>query len=42
MSEAESPDLLSSGHRVTAEDVRALAGASTPTSRCRFATESGA
>jgi hypothetical protein len=30
MSEAESPDLLSGGHRVTAEDIRALAGASTP------------
>lgn len=30
MSEAETPDLLGSGHRVTAEDVRALAGASTP------------
>jgi len=30
MSEAESPDLLGSGHRVTAEDIRALAGASTP------------
>jgi hypothetical protein len=30
MSEAESPDLLASGHRVTAEDIRALAGASTP------------
>jgi hypothetical protein len=30
MSEAESPDLLGGGHRVTAEDVRALAGASTP------------
>jgi hypothetical protein len=30
MSEAESPDLLSGGRRVTAEDIRALAGASTP------------
>lgn len=30
MSEAETPDLLSAGHRVTAEDIRALAGASTP------------
>jgi hypothetical protein len=30
MSEAESPDLLDDGHRVTAEDIRALAGASTP------------
>jgi len=30
MSEAETPDLLGRGHRVTAEDVRALAGASTP------------
>ena len=30
MSEAESPYLLGGGHRVTAEDVRALAGASTP------------
>lgn len=30
MSEAETPDLLGAGHRVTAEDVRALAGASTP------------
>jgi hypothetical protein len=30
MSEAENPDLLSGGHRVTAEDIRALAGASTP------------
>ena len=30
MSEAESPDLLGGGHRVTAEDIRALAGASTP------------
>jgi hypothetical protein len=30
MSEAESPDLLSGGHRVSAEDIRALAGASTP------------
>jgi hypothetical protein len=30
MSEAETPDLLGAGHKVTAEDVRALAGASTP------------
>lgn len=30
MSEAESPDLLGGGHEVTAEDIRALAGASTP------------
>ncbi|MDX6608765.1 MAG: hypothetical protein QOF85_690 [Solirubrobacterales bacterium] len=30
MSEAESPELLSGGHRVTAEDIRALAGAATP------------
>jgi L-lysine 2,3-aminomutase len=30
MSEAEAPDRLSAGHRVTAEDIRALAGASTP------------
>ena len=30
MSEAESPSLLGGGHRVTAEDIRALAGASTP------------
>ena len=30
MSEAESPELLGGGHRVTAEDIRALAGASTP------------
>jgi hypothetical protein len=30
MSEAESPDLLGGGHRVSAEDIRALAGASTP------------
>lgn len=30
MSEAENPNLLSGGHRVTAEDIRALAGASTP------------
>jgi hypothetical protein len=30
MSEAESPDLLAGGHRVTTEDIRALAGASTP------------
>jgi hypothetical protein len=30
MSEAENPDLLGGGHRVTAEDIRALAGASTP------------
>ena len=30
MSEAENPDLLAAAHRVTVEDVRALAGASTP------------
>jgi hypothetical protein len=30
VSEAESPDLLGGGHRVSAEEVRALAGASTP------------
>ena len=30
MSEAESPQLLGGGHEVTAEDIRALAGASTP------------
>lgn len=30
MSEAESPELLGGGHQVTAEDIRALAGASTP------------
>jgi hypothetical protein len=30
VSEAESPDLLAPGHEVTAEDVRVLAGASTP------------
>jgi hypothetical protein len=30
VSEAETPDLLGAGHRVTAEDIRALAGASTP------------
>ena len=30
MSEAENPRLLSGAHRVTAEDIRALAGASTP------------
>ena len=30
MSEAESPELLGGGHRVTAADIRALAGASTP------------
>jgi hypothetical protein len=30
MSEAESPDLLGGAHRVSAEDIRALAGASTP------------
>jgi L-lysine 2,3-aminomutase len=30
VSEAESPELLGGGHRVTAEDIRALAGASTP------------
>jgi hypothetical protein len=30
VSEAESPALLGGGHEVTAEDIRALAGASTP------------
>jgi hypothetical protein len=30
MSEAESPDLLGGGHEVSVEDVRALAGPSTP------------
>ena len=30
MSEAETPDLLGGGHEVTAEDIRALAGPSTP------------
>lgn len=30
MSEAENPNLLGGGHRVSAEDIRALAGASTP------------
>ncbi len=30
MSEAESPGLLGREHRVSAEDIRALAGASTP------------
>lgn len=30
MSEAENPHLLAGGHEVTAEDVRALAGAATP------------
>jgi len=30
VSEAESPDLLAPGHEVTVEDIRALAGASTP------------
>ena len=30
MSEAENPDLLAPAHEVTVEDVRALAGASTP------------
>jgi hypothetical protein len=30
MSEAEAPERLGAGHRVTAEDIRALAGASTP------------
>lgn len=30
MSEAESPELLAEGHAVTVEDIRALAGASTP------------
>jgi hypothetical protein len=30
VSEAENPELLGGGHEVTAEDIRALAGASTP------------
>lgn len=30
MSEAENPKLLAEGHGVTVEDIRALAGASTP------------
>jgi hypothetical protein len=30
VSEAESPELLGGGHRVSVEDIRALAGASTP------------
>lgn len=30
MSEAENPALLGGGHEVTVEDIRALAGASTP------------
>jgi hypothetical protein len=30
VSEAESPELLGGGNRVSAEDIRALAGASTP------------
>jgi hypothetical protein len=30
MSEAESPRLLGGGHEVSAEEIRALAGASTP------------
>jgi hypothetical protein len=30
MSEAENPELLTRSHDVTAEDIRALAGASTP------------
>ena len=30
MSEAERPELLAPAHEVTAEDIRALAGASTP------------
>jgi len=30
VSEAESPELLAEAHRVTVEDIRALAGASTP------------
>jgi hypothetical protein len=30
VSEAENPQLLESSHEVTAEDIRALAGASTP------------
>jgi hypothetical protein len=30
VSESENPNLLASAHEVTAEDIRALAGASTP------------
>ncbi len=30
MSEAERPDRLAGGHRITVEDIRALAGPSTP------------
>ena len=30
MSEAENPNLLGGSHRISAEDIRALAGASTP------------
>jgi hypothetical protein len=30
MSQAENPELLSGGHEVTVEDIRALAGPSTP------------
>jgi hypothetical protein len=30
MSEAERPDRLASGHRVTVDDIRALAGPATP------------
>lgn len=30
MSQAENPELLSGGHEVTIEDIRALAGPSTP------------
>lgn len=30
MSEAEHPEILSTGHRVTTEDIRALTGAVTP------------
>jgi hypothetical protein len=30
VSEAENPNLLAPGHEVTVEDIRALAGASTP------------
>jgi hypothetical protein len=30
MSESESPSLLGGGHQVSVEDIRALAGASTP------------
>ena len=30
MSEAENPNLLASAHQVSVEDIRALAGASTP------------